>query len=142
MKQHNLAELITRLRCRCEKTDEEIRKKTPLSPAEYRALLCLQPKECVTAADFSERMELSASRGSRVIEKLCEHDYIIAERSEDDRRRVMISLGSRGLAIKKSIAESLDECNRLFSKKLSEPQIETIRESVENLIEILDGKGE
>lgn len=136
-KGHELAQMISTLKCRCDYTDEEIRRKTPLSPAEYRGLLCIEDKETITAADFSKKMGLSPSRGSRVIDKMLEHDYLITERSTEDRRRVLITLGEKGINLKKEIAEAANECNRKISERLTDDEIEQIKSAIEYLIKVL-----
>ncbi len=136
-KGHELAQMISTLKCRCDYTDEEIRKKTPLSPAEYRGLLCIEEGETITAADFSKKMGLSPSRGSRVIEKMLEHSYLVTERSTEDRRRVLISLGEKGIDLKKEIAEAANECNRKISERLTDEEIDRIKNAIEYLINVL-----
>lgn len=136
-KGHELAQMISTLKCRCDYTDEEIRKKTPLSPAEYRGLLCIEESETITAADFSKKMGLSPSRGSRVIEKMLEHSYLVTERSTEDRRRVLISLGEKGISLKREIAEAANECNRKISERLTDEEIDRIKNAIEYLIKVL-----
>lgn len=136
-KGHELAQMISTLKCRCDYTDEEIRKKTPLSPAEYRGLLCIENSETITAADFSKKMGLSPSRGSRVIDKMLDHEYLVTERSTEDRRRVLISLGKKGIDLKNEIAEAANECNRKISERLTEDEIEQIKNAIAYLIKVL-----
>lgn len=138
MAEQNLAELISMLRCRCEKTEEEIRKHTPLTPSEYRALSKIDAGERITSAEFSYRMGLSPSRGSRVIEKLCENNYVVSERCDTDKRCLILRVGENGLRIKKNIAESFNECNKKITQKLSDSEIQAIRKSIESLMKVLE----
>ena len=67
--------------------NNKIRKKLSLSEAEYKGILCLGEGEKITCQEFSGRMDLSVSRGSRVVDRLCEKKYIERVDCDADRRR-------------------------------------------------------
>ncbi|MGD9347679.1 MAG: MarR family transcriptional regulator, partial [Candidatus Aminicenantes bacterium] len=76
MVDEQLVDILSELRKKCSDNEERIRISLDLSEAEYNGLLCLNNDEKVTCQEFSERMGLSVSRGSRVIDMLFEKGYL------------------------------------------------------------------
>ena len=101
-----IMDLIFLLKSKCYITDDQIRSKTPLSPSEYRGLTSISTNEDLSVAEFSARMGLSASRGSRVIEKMIQNGYLKRQSTNGDRRTVLISIASRGRTLKEQIMAS------------------------------------
>jgi len=85
----------------------KIRKKLSLSEAEYKGILCLGEGEKITCQEFSGRMDLSVSRGSRVVDRLCVKKYIERVDCDADRRCKNIWLTEKGNEIRLMIAEEL-----------------------------------
>ena len=74
----DIKNLIFQVKSGCHAKEDEIREKLNLSPAEFRAILTLEPGAAVPCNVLSKKMFLSVSRGSRVIEKLLK-DRLIRE---------------------------------------------------------------
>ncbi len=122
------------LRSKCAVTDERIRQKLCLSPAEYHAIACISPEEELSSAVFSEKMGLSASRGSRVIQKMIDRGYIYRDQKPDDRRAVVIRLAPEGEKLRNEIDELLRECENKITSALDDRQIAEVRLAMQALI--------
>ncbi len=85
--------------------EDLIRKKLGLSEAEYKGILCIDEGEKITCQEHAKRMNLSVSRGSRVIERLCGKNYIERVDCDADRRCKNIWLTAKGSTIRRRIAE-------------------------------------
>ena len=65
-----IIDLIFELKSGCGEKEDSIRSKLKLSPAEFRGIIALTPKNVISCKVLCSKMGLSASRGSRVVEKL------------------------------------------------------------------------
>ncbi|MDD5361596.1 MAG: hypothetical protein PHN88_05660 [Ignavibacteria bacterium] len=131
-------DLIFSLKSGCFGKEEDIRKKLELSPSEFNGLLILTNENSIPCSLFSNKMGLSVSRGSRVLDKLIRNGYAAAEsKSDDDRRIVKIKLTARGRKTKESILKSLDDCEKEISKSFSAGEIDTLHASLDKIVKIL-----
>jgi DNA-binding MarR family transcriptional regulator len=134
---NSITDLIHTLKMKCSVSDDEIRSKTPLSPAEYRAVLSLKPDDQISSASFSGRLGLSPSRGSRVIDKMVANGFIRRVILEDNRRAQVISLAPEGINLKKRIDGLMCECEEKIRKQMSEVEYSTVESSLKKLVSIL-----
>ena len=82
MRNENLLDLIDRLKAGCIASEMRIREATGLSPAEYKGIAAVKPGETITGSVLSQKMALSPSRASRVIDKMVKNGYLV--RQTDD----------------------------------------------------------
>jgi DNA-binding MarR family transcriptional regulator len=122
---NRIVDLILALKSKCLEKEESIRQEFGLSPAEYKGIIAMSPDEPCNCNKLSEKMGLSVSRGSRVIEKLVKNKYLICETSPEDKRNIILSLAPRGVRIKKKIDTMLNECESIIESKLSNTEIKS-----------------
>ncbi len=132
-----LSELIFQLRCNCISRDESIRDECNLSPVEFRALTSLSKNDRVSATVFAEKLELSPSRVSRVIDRMVQTGLIAVEANATDRRGVFIALTETGSAQKEIIEQSRQRCNDKIESVFSEADREEIGGSLQKLLSLL-----
>lgn len=132
-----LFELIVMLMKKCQLTEAKIRNEFGLSVAEYNALLTIGNDEKMLCNAFSEKMGLSASRGSRIIDRLTKKGFVKGEAVPDDRRSLKISMTDKGNELKSLISEKMEECENNILDKLSKQQREDVRSALEMLSEIM-----
>jgi DNA-binding MarR family transcriptional regulator len=87
--------------------ENKIRRKLNLSEAEFKGILCMDDGEKITCQEFSKRMDLSISRGSRVIDRLVAKKYIKRVDCNVDRRCKNIWFTEKGKKIRHMIAEEI-----------------------------------
>jgi DNA-binding MarR family transcriptional regulator len=132
-----IIDLIVSLKYKCMLNEEQIREKTPLSPSEYHGILSISEDEQLSCNEFSGRMGLSPSRGSRVIEKLTKDGFITGKSVQGDRRRTALSLTPKGMNIRNSIQDMKNECENRIAHNLDPDAKEAVRNGLEKLISIL-----
>jgi len=132
-----LVDLIFQLRCNCIKRDDSIREECNLSPVEFRALSSMSPTDRISAAVFAEKLELSPSRVSRVIDRMVETGLISVESNEKDKRGVYISLTSMGVQQKDLIEQARQLCVDKIESTLPEVERDAIGVSLHKLLESL-----
>lgn len=132
-----LFELIMSIRKKCLHTEEKIRSELGLTPGEFNGLLSLEPGERVQGAAFSERMGLSASRGSRVIGRMLTNGYINLETVPDNRRSAEASLTKKGIEMQKRLENRMGECEERITSQLDSKNAEKIRFALEQLVAVM-----
>jgi DNA-binding MarR family transcriptional regulator len=133
-----IIDLVIVLKHSCLTKEDSIREEFSLSPAEYRGILSINSGESVKGNELSEKMGLSVSRGSRVIEKLAQKGYLRRTGNSNDRRCVTIELADKGLKVKNKIDRMLDRCEREFKSKIPKSEIKSFINSLDKLTSILE----
>jgi DNA-binding MarR family transcriptional regulator len=133
----NLFELVVKIRVQCQKTEEKIRREFDLSAAEYNGLLAIGPREAVFGHVFSDKMGLSPSRGSRVIDRLVKRNYIVTRTVPDDRRSIQVSLTRQGIVLHKKIKQRMKHCEKRMLAHFSVRQQKELTRALGALAEVL-----
>ncbi len=126
----HLFELIMDIRKKCLRTEEKIRKKLSLTLGELNGLIVLEGGESITSLAFSSRLNLSPSRGSRVLGNLKDKEYVELEIQSADRRAVNAYLTPSGERMREKIYKEMSECEKRITSQLSEKQLKNIREAL------------
>jgi DNA-binding MarR family transcriptional regulator len=83
-------------------------------------------------------MGLSASRGSRVIEKMIKKGYPRREENESDRRQALISLTDDGRALKERIDALMRSCEDKILEQIEAADVADAKRTLRNLINIFE----
>ena len=132
-----IIDLVIALKHSCLVKEDSIREEFSLSPAEYRGILSINQGEAVKGIELSEKMGLSISRGSRVIEKLTKKGYLKRTGNSNDRRCLTIALADKGLKVKNKIDKMLDQCEQEFESRIPKSEIKSFINSLDKLTAIL-----
>jgi DNA-binding MarR family transcriptional regulator len=95
--------------------------------------MALDSGQVVLGGQFAERMGLSPSRGSRVLNKLVTEGLVRAELSPKDRRSVSVSLTERGMEMKGRITEHMRACESRICRRLEQADVRQVRGALELL---------
>jgi DNA-binding MarR family transcriptional regulator len=93
-----LADLTFKLLSRCLAKEEHVAKQHGLTQAEFRCLRQLNTNESINNKEIAERMNLSASRLTRIIDGLVAKGYVNREIEPNDRRNMRVYLTQQGVA--------------------------------------------
>jgi DNA-binding MarR family transcriptional regulator len=113
--------------------EHKIRKKLGLSEAEYKGILCLNEAEKITCQEFSKRMNLSVSRGSRVVDLLCLKKYIQRVGCKSDRRCKNIWLTEKGNEVRLMIAGEILAVENALTEGYHEAKIMLLKSDLKRL---------
>lgn len=130
-------ELILAVKRKCQRNEEEIQEELGLSQAEFNALIVLDEGQEVSGCAFAERMALSPSRGSRVLDLLVTDGYVKTAPGPADRRAIVISLTSKGRRAKQRIVDHVEACERRICSDLDERTVTRIKNALESLEAVL-----
>jgi len=133
----SLFELILSIKRKCQTNEETIQNELGITQAELNGLLVLNKEEKIPANHFAARMNLSPSRGSRVLNKLVTSGYVKTHFIPEDRRSLLIALTSEGIGMKTNILDRMAACEEKICQKIDSNRIDEIRASLELLAEAL-----
>jgi DNA-binding MarR family transcriptional regulator len=129
-----LIDIVEELREKCLVQEEKIRRTLNLAETEYRGLLSFEGNERITCQEFSVRMNLSVSRGSRIIDRLYAEGYIDRADLSSDRRCKNIWLTKKGVVVRRRINEQRQFCEEKLSSDYSETKIKKLKKELRDLI--------
>ena len=138
--ERNLVDLIIELKKGCMEDENQIRTLCNISLAEYKAILEIETTERITCNVLSEKMGLSPSRGSRIIDNLVRKRYLLRMENPEDRRSFVLSLSSKGAEIKKQIEQERNNCEYRLRKNLSAGEVELIKKGLELIAKVFNQK--
>jgi DNA-binding MarR family transcriptional regulator len=138
-----LVDLIIELKKGCMEDEKQIRTLCNVSlaeykAAEYKAILEIETTERITCNVLSEKMGLSVSRGSRIIDSLVRKGYLLRTINPEDRRSFVLSLSSKGIKIKKQIEQERNNFEYRIRKNLSVREVGLIKEGLELIAKVFN----
>ncbi len=134
MNDEKLVDILADLSRECLASEEKIRSSLNLSVAEYNGILCLNKGEKITCQKLSERMDLSVSRGSRVIDKLFEKSYLDRVDCSEDRRCKHVEFTKRGAEIRRKIDQQRQDCEQKLAMGYSKQKLAMLKKELRRLI--------
>jgi len=137
MKSEPLIDLIYRLKASCVASELDIMEESGLSPAEYNGIAAVDTNEKISGSAVSQKMNLSPSRASRVVDKMVKNGYLLREIDAGDRRKCNISLAEKGMKVKTRIQQLKRKCEKRIEDELSEKEIDSFSDTLKKLINII-----
>jgi len=134
---NKIIDLIFELKSGCFSKEDSIRKELQLSPAEFRGILALTPKTVIPCHILAQKMGLSVSRSSRVVDKMMKNGFLKEVKYKGDKRILNVTLAAKGEKARTKIREMLDDCEKRIEGKMSGREIETLSASLGKITRIL-----
>ena len=134
----SIIDLIIELKKGCMEDEEHIRTICNISFAEYKGIMGIDLEESITCNALSQKMGLSPSRGSRIIDNLVRKGYLLRMVNPADRRSFVVSLSFKGAKIRKQIKQERNNCEKRIIKSFSEKEVELIKEGLELITKIFN----
>ena len=134
----SLLDLIKEIKRGCLEDEKHIRMICQVSLAEYNGIVEIDVKEQITCNTLSQKMGLSPSRGSRVIDGLVRKGYFLRTIHPGDRRSLFISLSADGQKIKQQIEQEKQRCEEKIRKRFSEKEMNQVKEALDLIAQIFE----
>ena len=106
-------------------------------------LLCLDAlgkNEHIITKELAKKINLSESTVIGIVDRLEAKQYLIRERSKEDRRKVYLSLTEAGQGILNETPSLLQDKLSIALNELSKDDLESITHSLEQIVEMMDAE--
>lgn len=133
----NVIDLLYELKRKCISSDAEFSSHLKISESEYNFFVVVSQCKTLSSKAIAEKMQLSLSRVSRVIDKLVKNGYIRRTIDESDRRNILIELTKKGLDLKSEIDAYRNSCEERLISNLPAKELSTIKDGFKKVIDIL-----
>jgi DNA-binding MarR family transcriptional regulator len=133
-----LANLTFNLLANCQEKEVRLAEVHSLTQAEFRCLRLFGSDETINNKAIAERMNLSPSRLTRIIDGLVGKEYIIREINPNDRRNMKVSLSKRGQLLVKQLNRAYIDIHKEILHDIEEDQHKPLITAMTNLLSALE----
>ncbi len=133
-----LANLTFNLLANCQEKEVRLAEIHNLTQAEFRCLRLFGSDEVMNNKSIAERMKLSPSRLTRIIDGLVEKEYVIREIDNNDRRNMKVSLSSKGKSLVNQLNKAYVDIHREILQDIEESQHTPLITALMHLLAALD----
>ncbi|NWF50017.1 MAG: MarR family transcriptional regulator [Ignavibacteriaceae bacterium] len=133
-----LANLTFNLLANCQEKEERLAENHRLTQAEFRCLRLFGEDESLNNKQIAERMKLSPSRLTRIIDGLVKKEYIIREINPNDRRNMRVSLSKKGMLLVHQLNKSYVDIHKEILNEIDEDQHKPLIVAMEHLLSALE----
>lgn len=137
MEDSSILDLIYELKKKCIQSDEDFFDSLDISQAEYNMFICLKNCKHFNSYSVAEKMQLSLSRVSRIIDKMVNKDFLIRTTNKIDRRAIDIRMTPKGKEVTNKIIEYRKLREEKLESKVNEKEMTEISTNLRKLIEII-----
>jgi len=121
-----LGNLIFRIIPICEEKETNIADKHGLLQAELKCLRLIGEDESLNNKEISERMNLSPSRLTRIMDGLVKKGHIIREINKSDRRHMKLSLSRKGKSLTNKLNDEFIDVHAQILKNINVSKQESL----------------
>lgn len=136
----NLIDCIIKIKSEWDDYLKESLAEYSITYGEYNGIVVLDNEEKLSSNILADRMNLSPSRASRVIENMVRKNVLTREIDCTDRRKCTIELTEMGIEIKNKIERIKLGFYKKIVGHLEKREIDIVRESLEKIVNNCRGK--
>lgn len=133
-----LANLTFSLLANCQEKEVRLAEVHNLTQAEFRCLRLFGTDESLNNKQIAERMNLSPSRLTRIIDGLVEKGYINREIDPKDRRNMRVTLSRRGKHLVNQLNRAYVDIHHEILEDIDKSQHEPLITAMEHLLVALE----
>jgi DNA-binding MarR family transcriptional regulator len=133
-----LANLTFNLLANCQEKEVRLAEVHNLTQAEFRCLRLFGSDEVMNNKSIAERMKLSPSRLTRIIDGLVAKEYVIREIDNNDRRNMKVSLSLKGKSLVNQLNKAYVNIHREILQDIDESQHTPLITALMHLLAALD----
>lgn len=133
-----LADLTFTLLANCQEKEVRLAEIHNLTQAEFRCLRLFGSDESLNNKQIAERMNLSPSRLTRIIDGLVKKEYILREIDPNDRRNMRVSLSKKGQLLTHQLNKAYIEIHKEILQDIDENQHEPLTTALEHMLSALE----
>jgi DNA-binding MarR family transcriptional regulator len=135
---NQLADLTFKLLENCQEKEVHLAEKYGLTQAEFRCLRHFGIEGSYNNKSVAERMKLSPSRLTRIIDGLVQKNYMIRVIDSKDRRNMKVSLSKKGLQIVQKLNTAYVDIHREILQDIDKKQHTPLLSAMTSLLSALE----
>jgi DNA-binding MarR family transcriptional regulator len=129
----HLADLTFNLLARCQEKEAWLAKEHGLFQAEFKCIRLFGSNESLNNTQISDRMKLSPSRLTRIIDTLVQKGYMKREIDQYDRRNMRVFLSRRGKLLTNKLNKAFVDIHYNILQDIDVSQHEPLITAMEHL---------
>ncbi len=134
----DLADLTFKLLATCQEKEMRLAEQYKLTPSEFRCLRLFGISETLNNKQVAERMNLSASRLTRIIDGLVNKKYMLREIDPEDRRHMRVTLSEHGVLFVQKLNEAYIDIHKEILEDIDKTQHSPLIDAMTNLLSALE----
>ncbi len=135
---NQLADLTFRLLANCQEKEARLAEQYGLTQAEFRCLRLFGTQESSNNKHIAEKMNLSPSRLTRIIDGLVQKNYMAREIDTEDRRNMRVTLSDQGVEIVSRLNKAYIGIHREILDEIEEQQHKPLITAMTHLLSGLE----
>ena len=133
-----LADLTFKLLANCQEKESRLADQYGLTQAEFRCLRLFGTQESSNNKHIAERMNLSPSRLTRIIDGLVTKNYMVREIDANDRRNMRVTLSNQGVEIVEKLNKAYVGIHKEILDEIEETQHVPLITAMTHLLSALE----
>ncbi len=129
--------IVYEMKKKCAYIDQQLMDELNLSQSELLFFSSLDSCKLINSNELAKNMGLSASRVSRVVDKLVVGGYLDRDIDSSDRRAITLCLTTKGKEIKAMIDRERTQCEEKLLKVIPNEELEKLRQIIGKIIEAI-----
>ena len=126
--------MIYEMKKQCAKVDQQLMDDLNISQSELLFFSALDTCKGLSSPELAKNMGLSASRVSRVVDKLVVNGYLDRNTDATDRRAITLCLTPKGKVIRGKIDKVRNECEARLLESIASEEVEQFREIISKIV--------
>ena len=132
-----LADLTFQLLSQCLEKEHRLAEHHGLTQAEFRCLRLFGTTDCLNNKQIAERMGLSPSRLTRIVDGLVKKQYMERAIEPNDRRNMRVTLSHKGVHIVKQLNNDYVNIHKEILNDIDEEQHEPLITAMDHFLSAL-----
>ena len=133
-----ITELVFQLLMKCQQKEVRYAKKYDIPVAQFRCLRYVYLNPGITVKEIANYMNLSASRLTRIIDKLKERKLVERTEMENDRRFFNVNLTAQGKKLANELYTCYIKLHEDIFATIPKSKFKTITASLENILDAVN----
>ena len=126
--------IVYEMKKKCARIDQHLMDELNISQSELLFFSSLNNCQGISSPELAKNMGLSASRVSRVVEKLVVNGYLDRNTNTSDRRAITLCLTDKGKSVRSKIDQVKNDCEARLLQTIPSDEVEKFRDIISRII--------
>ena len=126
--------IVYEMKKKCSQMDQQLMDELDISQSELLFFSSLNNCQGISSPELAKSMGLSASRVSRVVEKLVVNGYLDRNPDTSDRRAIILCLTDKGKLVRNKIDKVKNDCEARLLETIPSEEVEKFRDIISRII--------